>query len=50
MNRKRGRVYRAEDARGFPDREGIDASVIAPLVDGKFMSAFVRARKAPSAR
>jgi arsenite methyltransferase len=39
------RVYRVEDAREFLDREGIDASVIAPLVDGKFMSAFVRARK-----
>jgi arsenite methyltransferase len=39
------RVYRAEDAREFLDREGIDAVAIAPSVDGKFMSAFVRARK-----
>jgi SAM-dependent methyltransferase len=39
------RVYRTEDAREFLDREGIDASVIAPVVDGKFMSAFIRARK-----
>ena len=39
------RVYRAEDAREFLDREGIDAAAIAPMVDGKFMSAFVRARK-----
>jgi arsenite methyltransferase len=42
------RVYRTEDAREFLDREGIDADAIAPAVDGKFMSAFVRARK-PSA-
>jgi len=40
------RVYKAEDARDFlRDREGIDADAIAPAVDGKFMSAFVRARK-----
>ncbi len=39
------RVYQTEDAREFLDREGIDASAIAPVVDGKFMSAFVRARK-----
>jgi arsenite methyltransferase len=43
------RIYRAEDAREFlRDREGLDADAIAPAVDGKFMSAFVRARK-PSA-
>ena len=39
------RVYRVDDAREFLDREGIDAAAIAPVVDGKFMSAFVRARK-----
>jgi SAM-dependent methyltransferase len=39
------RIYRTEDAREFLDREGIDASAIAPVVDGKFMSAFIRARK-----
>jgi len=39
------RIYRAEDAREFLDREGIDAASIAPAVDGKFMSAFVRATK-----
>jgi hypothetical protein len=32
----------------FLDREGLDAAAIAPLVDGKFMSAFVRARKPPA--
>src|SRR5258705_1997793 len=39
------RVYRVEDAREFLARSGIDAEAIAPQVDGKFMSAFVRARK-----
>src|SRR5258706_1444257 len=40
------RIYKAEDARDFlRDREGIDADAIAPAIDGKFMSAFVRARK-----
>ena len=44
------RIYRAEDAREFlKDREGLDAEAIVPVVDGKFMSAFVRARKARSA-
>ena len=39
------RVYRLEDARQMLAGEGIDVDAIAPLVDGKFMSAFVRARK-----
>src|SRR5689334_10151234 len=39
------RIYRAEDAQEFLAREGIDAKTIAPTVDGKFMSAFIRARK-----
>jgi SAM-dependent methyltransferase len=39
------RVYRAEDAREFLSGAGLDAAAIAPQVDGKFMSAFVRARK-----
>jgi arsenite methyltransferase len=38
-------VYRVEDAREFLAGSGIDAEAIAPQVDGKFMSAFVRARK-----
>jgi ubiquinone/menaquinone biosynthesis C-methylase UbiE len=41
------RVYRTEDARELLDRDGIDAEAIAPIVDGKFMSAFIRARKSP---
>ncbi len=43
------RVYRVEDARGFLAGTGIDADAIAPQVDGKFMSAFVRARKPAAA-
>jgi len=39
------RVYRAADAREFLATNGIDADAIAPQVDGKFMSAFVRAVK-----
>lgn len=40
------RVYRVEDAREFLSAAGIDVDAIAPQVDGKFMSAFVRAVKA----
>lgn len=40
------RVYNVEDAREFLTAEGVDVDAIAPAVDGKFMSAFVRARKA----
>ncbi len=39
------RVYNIEDARAFLKSEGLDADAIAPLVEGKFMSAFVRATK-----
>jgi SAM-dependent methyltransferase len=39
------RVYRAADAREFLAGAGIDADAIAPQVEGKFMSAFIRARK-----
>jgi len=39
------RVYRVEDAREIPARQGFDVDALAPLVDGKFMSAFVRAVK-----
>src|SRR5215472_11685283 len=39
------RVYRAADAREFLATNGIDADAIAPQVDGKFLSAFVRAVK-----
>ena len=40
------RIYRAEDAREFLAGAGLDADAIAPQVNDKFMSAFVRARKA----
>src|SRR5437773_5338945 len=39
------RVYRVEDAREFLSGQNIDLDAIAPQVDGKFMSAFVRAVK-----
>lgn len=39
------RVYDIEDARVFLSGEGIDVDAIAPLVEGKFMSAFIRATK-----
>jgi arsenite methyltransferase len=43
------RIYRVEDAREFLSAEGVDVDAIAPQVDEKFMSAFVRAVK-PSGR
>ena len=39
------RVYRVEDAREFLSGQGLDVDALAPQVDGKFMSAFVRAVK-----
>ena len=39
------RVYSVEDARSFLTEAGIDVDAIAPLVEGKFMSAFIRATK-----
>jgi len=39
------RIYRAADAKEFLATEGIDSVAVAPQVDGKFMSAFVRAVK-----
>jgi SAM-dependent methyltransferase len=39
------RIYRAEDAREFFARADLAIEKIAPMVDGKFMSVFVRARK-----
>ena len=44
------RVYRAEDARTFLEGAGLDADAIAPEVDGRFMGAFVRARKPAAAQ
>ena len=42
------RIYNIEDARTFLSGQGIDVDAIAPQVEGKFMSAFIRARKPAS--
>lgn len=44
------RIYRIDDARAFLSGEGIDVDSIARDVDGRFMSAFVRAVKPAAAR
>ena len=44
------RVYKVEDARQFLAAEGIDADAIAPQIDGRFMSAFIRAKKPSASR
>src|ERR1700760_2649982 len=42
------RVYNIEDARTFLTGQGVDVDAIAPMVEGKFMSAFIRAKKPAS--
>jgi arsenite methyltransferase len=39
------RIYALEDAREFLSGKGVDVDTLAPQVEGKFMSAFVRAVK-----
>lgn len=39
------RIYDIEDARAFLTGQGVDVDAIAPQVQGKFMSAFIRATK-----
>jgi len=39
------RVYQIEDARTFLAEAGVDVDAIAPAIDGKVASAFIRARK-----
>ncbi len=39
------RVYNIEDARQFLTEAGVDVDAIAPAVEGKFLSAFIRAVK-----
>jgi arsenite methyltransferase len=39
------RVYDVEDARGYLSESGLDVDAIAPAVNGRVTSAFVRARK-----
>jgi SAM-dependent methyltransferase len=43
------RVYHVAEAREFLSGHGLDVDRIAPLVDGRFFSGFIRARK-PAAR
>jgi len=43
------RVYSIEDARQSLVEAGIDVDAVAPLVDGKFMGAFIRATKGTKA-
>src|SRR5450830_1572388 len=43
------RVYQIDDARAFLTESGVDVDRLAPQVEGKFASAFVRARK-PAAK
>jgi len=43
------RVYNVEDARHFLTEAGVDVDAIAPQVDGRFLSAFIRAQKPPAA-
>jgi len=42
------RVYNIEDARAFLSGQGIDVDTLAPQVEDKFMSAFIRATKPAS--
>jgi len=42
------RIYGIEDARAFLAGQGLDVDATAKELEGKFMSAFVRATKAPS--
>src|SRR5712664_1850048 len=42
------RVYKAEEARDFLSAAGLDPDVVGPQIDGKFISAFVRAVKPAS--
>ncbi len=39
------RVYQVEDARAFLTDAGVDVDALAPQVEGRFASAFIRARK-----
>jgi len=42
------RIYHVEDAREFLSGQGLDVDALAPQVDGKFFSAFIRAVKPES--
>jgi ubiquinone/menaquinone biosynthesis C-methylase UbiE len=44
------RIYRSEEAKEIFAQEGIDFNTIAPQIDGKFMSAFIRGVKPAGAK
>ena len=44
------RVYNIEDARAFLSGQGLDVDSLAPQVEDKFMSAFIRAKKPQNAQ
>ncbi|HET9995593.1 MAG TPA: arsenite methyltransferase [Candidatus Acidoferrum sp.] len=44
------RIYKVEEARDFLEAAGLDAHTVGPQIDGKFISAFVRAAKPAPAR
>jgi SAM-dependent methyltransferase len=44
------RIYRAEDAKQFLDDAGLSDDAVVAQLDGRFMSAFVRARKPAAAK
>jgi arsenite methyltransferase len=43
------RVYKIEEAREFLEAAGLDAETVGPQINGKFISAFIRATKPASA-
>jgi arsenite methyltransferase len=43
------RVYHPEESREFLAAAGLDPDRVAPLIDGKFISAFIRATKPAAA-
>ena len=43
------RVYSSDQAKGFLTKAGLDAEAVSPLVEGKLMSAFIRASKPAAA-
>jgi arsenite methyltransferase len=43
------RIYQVEEARDFLTAAGLDADVVGPQIEGKFMSAFIRAQKPAAA-
>jgi arsenite methyltransferase len=43
------RIYQVEEAREFLTAAGLDAEVVGPQIRDKFMSAFIRAKKAAAA-